>query len=553
MNTHKVMVIGLDGATLDLIRPWAEAGHLPNLKRLIDTGTTTVLESTIPPMSPSAWTSFMTGKNPGKHGIFDFTQRDYRNYRTLITSRTHEATLWGILSHYGRRVCVMNVPQTYPPERVNGVMVTGLGTPAHHQFTYPAEEGARLAAQGYQVNAEVAYQQGQEDAFLDSAFHASEVQVEAAERYLQQEAWDFFMLVIRHTDEVPHFFWKYMDPEHPAYEPAPERWQQAILEGYQRSDAAIGRLLEAAGPDVNVILLSDHGFGPLYRDVYLNRWLEQQGFLYRRQHTSVAGRLETVLRRVGFTRSSVGPWLSRIGLGRLRAWLRTTLGSRANLIPNDDRPHVSELVDWSRTKAYSMGYIGQMYINLKGRDPQGIVEPGAEYEQVCQELAEALRAWRHPGDQKPIVDTVIRKHEILHGDHVSHAPDLFVLMRNLTYITRESYEWPTGDELFAVPPTGENAAHRIEGVLMAAGPAFKSVPMNAVQIVDLAPTILHILGHPIPEDMDGRVLVEMLTSSGKEEIKTTQSITGLDTDHYGLSAEEEALVAERLRTLGYLD
>ncbi len=555
--THKVLIVGLDGGTFDLVKPWAEAGLLPNLKRLMDVGSATVLDSTIPPMSPSAWTSFMTGKNPGKHGIFDFTQRDYRNYRTLITSRTHEATLWGILSHYDRRVCVMNVPQTYPPEKVNGVMVTGLGTPAHHNFTYPPEEADGLLAAGYQVNAPVGYAPGAEDAFLTSAFETSERQLEAALRYLEREQWDLFMLVLRHTDEVPHFFWRYMDPTHPAYEPAPERWQNAILESYQRSDAAIGKLIEAAEKDapVNVIVLSDHGFGPLYRDVYLNRWLEQAGFLVRRNNASLDGRLAQLMRRVGFTRSGVGPMLSRLGLGWLRAWLRQTLGARANLIPNDSRSHVSDMVDWERTKAYSMGYIGQIYINLKGRDPQGIVEPGAEYEQLCQRVAEQLRAWKHPVDGKPVVDQVILKHEILHGQHVPEAPDIFVLMRGLTYITRESYDWPEGGELFTPPPTGENAAHRVEGMVVLAGPAFQKTTSAPVSIVDLAPTILHLMGHPVPQDMDGRVLLDLLNGdrAATNTIETSEAITGLDTDHSGLTDEEEALVADRLRTLGYLE
>lgn len=553
-NSPRLLVIGLDGGTLDLVRPWAEAGKLPNLKRLMDAGITAVLDSTIPPMSPSAWTSFMTGKNPGKHGIFDFTQRDYRNYRTLITSRTHEATLWGLLSHYQRRVCVMNVPQTYPPEKINGIMVTGLGTPAHHNFTYPPEEAQRLLEQQYQVNAPVGYAPGAEDAFLDSAFDTSERQLAVALEYLHQEPWDFFMFVLRHTDEVPHFFWRYMDATHPAYVKGSERWEQAILEAYQRSDAAIGRLIEAAG-DASVVVMSDHGFGPLHRDVYLNRWLEQEGYLVRRQNTSVVGRAGSLMRRIGFTRSAVGPWLSRIGLGRMRAWLRQTLGSRANLIPNDARPHVSDVVDWSRTRAYSMGYIGQIYLNLKGRDPEGIVEPGAEYAAVCAELATRLREWRHPDDGQPVVDRVIMKHEILHGAHVADAPDLFLVMRGLTYITRESYEWGSDDGLFTVPPTGENAAHRIEGMVVAAGPAFGHGTPDAVSIVDLAPTILHILGHPVPDDMDGRVLLDFLAGDRSQQasVATSEPVAGLDTEHSGLDADEEALVAERLRTLGYID
>lgn len=551
----KVLVIGLDGATFDIIKPLLISNSLPNIKRLIDNGVSSILNSTIPPMSPSAWTSFMTGKNPGKHGIFDFTQRDYKNYRNLITSRSHESTLWGILSHYNERVCVVNVPQTYPPEKVNGVMVTGLGTPSNHGFTHPIEIAEQLFRNGYKIDTEVQYKNGQEDVFLDSIFNVSAILVTESVKLIQQEIWDFSMVVLRLTDEIPHFFWRYMDSTHPLYTlNSTDRWQNAIFEAYKKADIEIGELISAANADI-VFIMSDHGFGPLHKDVYLNTWLLQQGWLNLRNVYSPISLMSTILRRVGFTRSNVGRTLSKVRLGWLRAWLRQTLGTRANLIPNDNRRHVSDLVDWQRTQAYSMGYIGQIYINVQGRDPQGIVRLGDDYEDLCRTIVKELRDWKHPEDGLPVVDQVFLKHEIWNGKHVPDAPDIFVIMRGLTYITRESYDWPQNNEMFVVPPTGESAAHRIEGILIVAGDGIRQgEEVEKPNIIDLAPTILHLMGHPVPNDMDGRILFEIFqeTSSISSSGTTTDPIH-LEQDHSGLTEDEAKLVEERLRGLGYLD
>ena len=204
---HRVLVIGLDGATLDLIEPWAEAGQLPNFARLLEQGRAARLASTIPPVSPAAWSSFMTGKNPGKHGVFDFTVRDLESYGVKVALRPREPTLWGMLSAQGKRVCVVNVPQTYPPEEVNGIMVTGLGTPSQRDFTFPPGLTSRLRQEGYPLDLSVDLARDGAERFFEGVCRASEQVTETTIRLMGSRPWDLAMVVLRLTDEIPHFFW----------------------------------------------------------------------------------------------------------------------------------------------------------------------------------------------------------------------------------------------------------------------------------------------------------------------------------------------------------
>lgn len=553
-RASRCLVIGLDGASLDLIQKFAADGHLPNLAGLMASGVYGPLQSTFPPMSPSAWTSFMTGKNPGKHGIFDFTQRLTGTYHAHVTSRSQEATLWGILSSYNRRVAVFNVPQTYPVEPVNGIMVTGLGTPQGRSFTYPVELGPDLLRKGYKIDADVHFQKGKESEFLNTSIDVVKQDLTLILPLLRSLDWDFGMVVLRLTDEIPHFFWKYMDRAHPAYEDRPE-YANAILQCYREADKCVGDLLTNAG-NATIIVMSDHGFGPLYRDVYLNEWLRRTGFLTLRSQLGTSARTRHLMQRIGLTRTNIGRMLSRLGMSKLRGAIRAALGERAALIPNDQRQHLSDLVDWSRTRAYSMGYIGQVFVNLAGREPLGVVQPGEEYEKLLLELAEALLSMPDPDDDRTIVDRILRKSEIYAGPHLREAADLYLVMRNFSYITRESYDWSASGKYVVPPPTLESATHRLEGVLILSGvnTSGRGIELSGASIIDLAPTILHLLGLPIPSDMDGRVLTEWLESDVANRTSTITMQIGYHADmHTGLSADDEADLLDRLRRLGYVE
>lgn len=557
-QTPRVLVIGLDGATLDLVVPWAKAGKLPVLSRLMQEGNYARLRSVLPVLSSAAWASFMTGMNPGKHGIFDFVRRGPGSYHLRPVTRAHIAapSLWKILGEQGRRVGVINVPMTYPPESVNGCLISGLGTPDYKPFTYPPDLGPRLLQQGYRVNRRVyEHGPGQEETYLQETYEISERLSGTALDLLARETWDFFMVVYRGTDEMAHAFWHHLDDSHPAHNPehsAPYR--HAILEYYQQVDQYVGQLLDVAGPDTTVFIMSDHGTGPLYKDVYLNEWLRQKGYLVPAQQGTSRGR--RLLARVGLTRDTVSRLLRGLGLGRLERGIKDVLGDRIEWLPRNRRGSLDDTVDWSRTRAYSLGYHGQIYINLQGREPGGIVPPAA-YEALCDEIERSLRALVDPEDGKVVISAIYRGDQVFHGPQMEYAPDLVVIMRDLAYITRHGHEFSAeGGVIMRQSTTHETGSHRLNGLLIAAGPAIQPLPGEQPEksILDLAPTILHVLGCKVPENVDGEILRSWLIPSLASRPSDTFDMTdaGPSAAEDDLTEAEEKELVERLQQLGYL-
>jgi len=556
-SAHRVLVIGLDGATLDLAGPWIRAGRLPTLNKLMQRGGGGKLRSVLPVLSPSAWVSFSTGVNPGKHGIYDFAQRASDGYDLrLVTSRDIKSpTLWRRLSDAGKRVAVVNVPMTYPAEVVNGIMITGLGTPDRQTFTYPAELSQQLRARGYRVNKTTFYRPGGEVAFLRDVYDMTQRVADISLDLLRQEPWDFFMVVFRDSDEMSHFFWKHMDSHHPAHNPRTDSpYADALLEYYQYLDRLAGELIETAGSDVNVIIMSDHGLGPLYKDVFLNEWLRQQGLLVT--NVNLAGDQGGVLGHLGVTRSNVSRFLQRIGMRSFERWLRSALGDKIKFLPVHNRAVFPDAIDWTRTRCYSYGYHGQLFLNVRGREPLGIVELDREYAELREQVKQSLCALVDPEDGLPVVSQVMLQEDIFHGPCSHQGADLVVVMRDLSYITRHGYEFAAGPGLiFTRPSTFESGSHRIDGLLLIAGPDFQTRgELPTYSILDLAPTILHLLGLPVDRNMDGKVIVDEL-------IQTRQSIhesiylepTEEKTQDTYLTEEEEKEIVERLQNLGYLD
>ena len=553
-QTPRVLVIGLDGATLDLVEPWARSGKLPVLAGLMQRGNYAPLRSVLPVLSSAAWASFMTGVNPGKHGVFDFVRRGEGSYRLRPVSRAHIAapSLWRTLSEHGRRVCVVNVPMTYPPEKVNGYLLSGLGTPDYKPFTYPPALGPRLLKEGYRVNRRLyEHGPGQEDAYLQETYEISAQLTRTALELLNREPWDLFMVVYRGTDEVAHAFWHHMDPGHPAHDPARSpTYRHAILEYYQQVDRDIGRFLQAAGPEATVLIMSDHGTGPLYKDVYLNEWLRQEGYLFPVEQTGPGGR--QVLARLGITRQGVSRLLRGAGLGRLERGIKDILGNRIEWLPRSRQGDLDDAVDWSRTRAYSFGYHGQIYLNLQGREPAGTVPP-EEYDALCREIERALRAFGDPEDGKPVVSAVYRGDQVFHGPQMEHAPDLMVIMRDLAYITRHGHEF-SAEPGSLLEPSRETGSHRMNGLLIAAGPAIRPRPDDRQprSIMDLAPTILHLLRCPASADMDGRILRSWLASPWADMPRMTRNLPAEEAQAEPLTEAEEEELVERLHHLGYL-
>ncbi|HEY64691.1 MAG TPA: hypothetical protein G4O02_08970 [Caldilineae bacterium] len=551
----RVLVIGLDGVPLNLIKPWAEAGKLPTLKGFLDQGATGLLQSTIPPTSGPAWSSFITGKNPGKTGIFDFLHRRRGTYTFYPNDARRRAgrSLWGILSAEGKRVGVLNVPMSYPVEPVNGFMISGWMTPyMARDFVHPPELLDELEKHvgPYRVYPTETFSERRKEAYFQASHQLLEMRTQAALYLMRREPWDFFMVVFFDTDRVLHQLWHYLDPEHPwhpsngAVDKSEPVWRY-----FQHLDTSIGQLIEEAGDDVLVIIMSDHGMGSCHNMIILNNWLLQAGLLQLKDAP-----LAKIKRRLfdwGFTLRNAHQLVDRLGLAKhaeYKALYSVDAILKSIFLSFHD-------VDWSRSWAYSFGRdVGPIYLNVKGREPQGIINPGREYEEVRREIAALAKDLTDPETGRRLVGRVLYKEEIYSGPYLEEAPDLVLLPAAET------------DKFYGLADFGANrivqpmyrysGMHREHGLIMMRGPQVRrGTQLVGAHIVDLAPTILYAMGVPIPEDMDGRPLLEAFEEETVREappMSMAPSALFQWRSEVGYTVEEAGEIERRLRQMGYL-
>ncbi len=559
----RVLVVGLDGATFDLIRPWAAAGHLPALARLMQQGIHGELRSTMPPVTSPAWPSFMTGMNPGKHGVFDFIRSRRGDspggFDMVNASHIAARPLWQLLSEAGRRVGVVGVPVTYPPRPVNGFMISGILSPRHAEIAYPPGLLRRYEDElgPYRISPAVQYADGDEEAFVADLLALMEQRARYALRLMRDYEWDFFMVHFVALDAAQHALWKFVDPTHPRYDPhsevetaAGQRYGDSLRTLYQKADAILARLWEQTGPDDVLLVMSDHGFGPLHGTVNLNNFLLQRGFLCLKR--DVATRLRYALFRHGITPSAAYALLVKLGLQDVV--VKVSKRARNAIV---GRFLSFSAVDWSRTQAYAMGHVGQVFINLRGRELHGCVPP-EEYEAVRQRVADALRELEHPQFGRPLVDEIIFKEQVYQGPYAERGADLLPVMDGFRYIAFPLFA--SNAQLVTPQVRGDSGCHRLHGILLADGPAVRQgIELDGARIIDLAPTILYRMGLPVPGDMDGCVLTEMFEPAfvRATPLQQTEAEAGEPTadrrPEHELLPEERAEIEARLRSLGYLE
>jgi predicted AlkP superfamily phosphohydrolase/phosphomutase len=553
-----VLIIGLDSATFNLIEPWAAQGLLPNLARLMQTGSTGRLASTLQPTTAPAWVTFMTGMNQGKHGLYDFVRRRADKYSLDVTNGSHVAAplMFETLSRLGRRVITVNIPYSYPPRPVNGIMIGGPFAPAvTRELVYPPEvfDTLKDIAPDYFVVPD--YDAHAPDPLAHFAARLQrevELREQVSVALMRREAWDVFTVVIMATDEVQHTFWQCME--------APDgsslaKYRHAIRDIYQRCDTAVGRLIEAAQHDerpLDVLVLSDHGAGRFEWMVNLNRWLADQGLLrFNAERTYVIKRLRTTMvQKAAHVYRHYVPAATRTGI-------RNRLGSKrfSRVQEEFQSAVVSDTIDWAQTQAYSLGAGGNIFINLQGREPLGCVT-AAEYEYVRQRISDGLLRLRTPDTQQPMVAKVYRREELYHGNRLDQAPDLVVQWADYAYWGRGFYgpQQPVFEKQqrfdFSAQPL--SGSHRPDGILIAQGPHIRSgARIKGAQLIDIAPTVFQLLGYAPPIEMDGRVLDDMLLQSAEliTPAVAASAATGTALDY---TPEEAALIADHLRALGYL-
>ena len=556
MNQKKLLLIGIDGATWRIIDPLIDKGRLPTLEKLRAEGAAGPLESTVIPNTPPAWISFMTGKHPGKTGIYDFLRREPGQYALKVCTSidNDEPTLFRILSRAGRRVCSINMPMTYPPEKLNGVMVSGIPLPPDaRDFCYPQELLAEIENEvgGYIVDVDYskfsAHLADPADAFelydklLSELYDALERRQRAVLYLLEKEKPDLFSVVYSIVDRVQHYFWKFISSSHPGYsDEGAGRFKTVIEDAYEELDRKIGQLLEAA-PDYHVVLMSDHVFGPYIRDVHLNRWLIEKGYLVLKKTPRITAR-----------RTTIGNLFSKFGLRKFSSFLPT--GLREYPLP---RPFIKRIPDeddiiWSRTKAYSNLY--GVSVNLKGREPEGIVAEGDEYRTLTSQIIRDLEGLRDDRTGEKLVDRADVKENLFQGQNVSLAADVYFMISGLSYhITKRlDVDHIFDDRTFF----GMSGTHRMDGiVLIRVGGVKPGMRIEKASIMDIPATVLYIMDHPVLENMDGKVLVEIFEDNllSEHPIRTTgEDALHLSRDDAGYTKEEEEDILNLLKGLGYL-
>jgi predicted AlkP superfamily phosphohydrolase/phosphomutase len=569
--TRKVLVIGLDGATFSIIEPLIRDGRLPALRRLMEAGVRGVHQSTHLTNSPSAWSTFITGKNPGKHGIYGFFEASPQSYsvRFVNGSFRHGRSLWRIASDHRCTVGVVNVPMTYPAEPVNGYLLAGPDAPAKTSAGFSFPEGlvdtveASTGPYTIEAGASSLVRQGRPARALAALRDSIRQRTEVAKLLLKRHDTDLFMVTFTEADRVQHHFWKYINPLHPAYS-SPERpeFAHAIQTVYEALDEAVDEIIAAAGGDRTVVVLSDHGAGPSsHKTFFINRWLHGLGHL--RYHSDGQG--GTLLAR------SAENLVKRLYLYGRRALTKTWKRRLRRMLPGlKNRAHTTLLsgtrIDWAQTRAFSWENAPAIYINRKGQFPAGTVGDGREYEALREDLIAKLLALSCPVTGEPIVARVLRQEEMYWGPHAAKAPDLLIEWRNDAYTERPEYVNP-GDGYTAVldgkrlaraeiisRPSG---LHRREGIFLAAGRDIrKGQDVGALELYDIPATILYLLGIDVPRDFDGRVLTAIFEPGYTEGHPVGYSdVDGDDetTSETTFSSEDADLIEKRLQGLGYIE
>ncbi len=542
----RVLVLGLDGGTFDIIKPLVDQERLPNLKRLLSEGTHGTLTSTLPPITPTAWTSFYTGKNPGQHGIFDFEQAVPGTYdfKPVPANQHGHKSLWRIVSDHGRTPVVIDVPFTFPPEPINGYMITGYGTPTatEQPFTYPASLANELRRTVGTCRPAIPESlPNLTPGFFEEWDDLLNNRDRITDHLLQEVDWDFFMIVFGVIDNVEHVLWNYLEPLHADYHSREgETFREKLFCYFERVDRSIGHMLAQAGHDTYVVVMSDHGFGSVRPGLFLPNFLMEGGWLRYQANSGFSAWAMRHLLRLYHGIPLLRTMINRMAT-RDKERLRSAM-TQANLLPS-----VSN-IDWERTQAFATSFGVNIFINVEDRYAQGTVPPGEAYQELRADLVTQLTNLTDPAAGAPVAHKVHLQEDVYSGRLAGLGPDLIV-------------EWTN----FYRPGTWSNpglrvpgivGSHAMDGIFIVHGPGVQTGHTLDAHITDLAPTILHLMGLPVPPDMDGRVLVEALSPHHRAAyppIYTDTPATLDETKAYSYSAEEEQQVMEQLRALGYVE
>ena len=544
--SKKILILGLDGATFDIITPLIEEGWMPNLKGLIENGASGPLQSTIPPVTGPAWLSLATGMTPGKTGVFDFLKRTDESYNLHgLSSQDYVGrSVWDYLSQAGKQVGILNYPLLRPPYKINGFMTTGIGASRDEEITCPKSlkrEIEQVVEGEYELV--VPYNNPRYDdteLFLEDLNRVFNKHVRATEYLLTEKKWNLFWVVFSETDWLQHLMWHHIDSGHPLHGGEKSKpYARKFKKFWTRIDEAIGRFLHIVGQETTVIILSDHGFGPNDQTFNLNLWLERTGYLVRKEKKEQS---------LNLVKAAIWGGLREIaGVMKLKKWApglyKYGIQALDSLTVN-----VLDQIDLQKSLAFDPGHtnpLGGIYIN------DALVGNLEERKAVADEITEKLKAY---GDKQNIKMEVLKPEELYNCPR-NKAPDLLIKINDWRCIMKKDFK---GDKIFESKSYSprHTGSHRMNGIFVAKGPAIRETELHGAEIYDVAPTVLHFFGQQIPKGIDGRVLEEIYESSYLKkhpvQFMAEKSRSDREAVSTTLSEKEEAVLQKRLRDLGYM-
>jgi predicted AlkP superfamily phosphohydrolase/phosphomutase len=458
MEMRKALLIGLDCAAPQLLFD-RFIDRLPNFRRLMKRGAYGRLESCDPPITIPAWTVMASSKSPGRLGLYGFRHRKNNSYKDIwiaSSMRIKERRIWDHVAEAGGKSCLVGIPPSYPPYSLNGWLVGCFITPdTNRSYTYPdgLKDEIRELVGDYPIDVE--FRIDDKRNLMKDLFEMTEKHFQVIEHLLRTKDWSFSMFVEIGLDRIHHAFWKYFDEDHPLHEPGSE-FENVVGDYYALLDERVGRLMELVGDDTIIMVASDHGGKAMKGAFCVNSWLEEQGLLKLRKPVEKINRLQEAD------------------------------------------------VDWDNTTAWGWGgYYARIFINMKGREKQGVVD-STDYERVRDGIAERIRAIRGPNGEEWA--TRVFKPEDVFPECRGDPPDLMVYFDDLSW--RSAGTIGHGNLYLPENDTGpDDAVHDKMGLYIYHDPR-KDLGgrREDMRIVDVAPTLLRGMGLSVPTDMEGRPL-----------------------------------------------
>ena len=555
---NRVLVIGLDGGTFEILNPLVEQGYMPHLGRLLEMSAWGSLESTIPPFTATAWSSFATGVNPGKHGILNFAQLDRYNYEIdstrFVDSRILPTAIWEEMSRAGRSVGILHVPLTYPVRPVNGTMISGMLTPPGSANSFFPSQLKTDFVEEYRFDVNFV-REGEafrvadfptKEKMLEEIGAVMDLHLETSYHRLKQDNPDFFMTVITATDRLGHFFWEELGD---IVDKRPfTALHYRLLDLFERLDVGIGQLIRLRQAESDyIMLMSDHGFGPSQTGyVNLNVLLRQHGFLSERQDAAL-GDLEYWRVKLGQNR-----FLKRL----VQAVMPQRMQQRTTELARQTSK--SEMLDREKTQAFVEPiyfHVCGISLNVVGERRDGNIFPGPEYEAIRDQIIRIVQESTDPKTGQPLVERVSKREVLFHGPHLSKFPDIIVELKP-NYVPGASLASRDLVEPYHSFRAGD---HRSNGIFALAGPEIRPLgDLSGLDLLDLPATILYLLDLPIPSYYDSQVMTDLFDPAYVEAhpidtVEASIEFPHLPSEMGHMDESGDEAVEERLRGLGYIE